>query len=41
MGGRVVVATHASLDAEGAEALDLGDFAVAPGAAYSAGEAGW
>jgi heme exporter protein A len=43
-GGRVVAATHASLNAEGAEGaetLDLGEFAVAPGAAYSAGEAGW
>ena len=41
MGARVVVATHAALDAPGAETLDLGNFAVAPGAAYSAGEAGW
>jgi len=44
-GGRVVVATHAALDAPGAETLDLGDFAVAPGAAHgawgAAGEAGW
>ncbi len=40
-GGRVVVATHAALDAPDAETLDLGDFAVAPGEAYSAGEAGW
>jgi heme exporter protein A len=40
-GGRVVAATHARLDAEGAETLDLGDFAVAPDAAYLAGGAGW
>jgi heme exporter protein A len=35
-GGRVVAATHARLDAKGAETLDLGDFAVAPGAAHAA-----
>ena len=35
-GGRVVAATHAALDAEGAETLDLGAFAVAPGAAHAA-----
>ncbi len=44
-GGRIVAATHAALDAEGAETLDLGDFAVAPGEAHgawgAAGEAGW
>jgi heme exporter protein A len=44
-GGRVVAATHAALNAPDAETLDLGDFAVAPGAAHgawgAAGEAGW
>ncbi len=40
-GGRVVAATHAPLDAEGAENLDLGAFAVAPGEAHAAWGAGW
>ncbi len=44
-GGRVVAATHAPLDAEGAETLDLGAFAVAPSEAHAAwgvaGGAAW
>ena len=42
-GGRVIAATHVPLDAEGAENLDLGAFAVAPGethAAWGAAEGG-
>jgi heme exporter protein A len=42
-GGRVIAATHVPLDAEGAEILDLGAFAVAPGethAAWGAAEEG-
>ncbi len=42
-GGRVIAATHVPLDAEGAEILDLGTFAVAPGethAAWGAAEGG-
>ena len=35
-GGRVIAATHVPLDAEGAENLDLGAFAVAPGEAHAA-----
>lgn len=35
-GGRVIAATHAPIDAEGAETLDLGAFAVAPGEAHAA-----
>ena len=34
--GRVIAATHVPLDAEGAENLDLGAFAVAPGEAHAA-----
>jgi heme exporter protein A len=44
-GGRVVAATHVPLDAEGAENLDLGAFAVAPGDVHAAwgaeGGASW
>jgi heme exporter protein A len=40
-GGRVAVATHTALDAPDAEILALDDFAVAPGAAHAAWEAGW
>ena len=40
-GGRVVAATHAPLDAEGAETLDLGAFAVAPSEAHAAWGAAW
>ena len=35
-GGRVVAATHAALEAQDAEKLDLGDFAATPGAAHAA-----
>ena len=35
-GGRVIAATHAPLDAEGAEILDLGAFAVAPDEVHAA-----
>ena len=40
-GGRVIAATHTALDAEGAETLDLGAFAVAPGEAHAAWGASW
>ena len=40
-GGRMVVATHTTLDAPDAEVLALDDFAVAPGAAHAAWGAGW
>jgi heme exporter protein A len=40
-GGRVIAATHVPLDAEGAETLDLGAFAIAPGEAHAAWGAGW
>ncbi len=40
-GGRTIAATHAPLDAEGAEILDLSAFAVAPSEAHSAWGAGW
>ena len=40
-GRRVVAATHAALEAQGAETLDLGAFAVAPEEAHAAWGAGW
>jgi heme exporter protein A len=40
-GGRTIAATHAPLNAKDAEILDLGAFAVAPGAAHSAWGAAW
>lgn len=40
-GGRVVAATHAPLDAQNAETLDLGAFTVAPGQSHAAWGAGW
>ncbi len=40
-GGRVVAATHAPLEAQDAETLDLGAFTVAAGEAHSAWGAAW
>ncbi|MEE9209830.1 MAG: heme ABC exporter ATP-binding protein CcmA [Kiloniellales bacterium] len=40
-GGRVVAATHAALEAPGAEVLALDDYAVAPELAHAAWGAGW
>ena len=40
-GGRVVVATHAAIEAPDAEVLELGDFAPGPEAAHAAWGAGW
>ncbi|MEE8499515.1 MAG: ATP-binding cassette domain-containing protein, partial [Kiloniellales bacterium] len=40
-GGRVVAATHAALEAPGAEVLALDDYAVAPELAHAAWGAAW
>jgi heme exporter protein A len=40
-GGRVVAATHVTLEAQDAETLDLGAFTVAPGQSHAAWGAGW